>query len=48
MLPLDGLQAREAADGQPLFVPLAAVDHSEDMLRQDLSGLHYHRSVAGL
>jgi hypothetical protein len=39
VVPLDGLQVREAADGQPLFISLAPVDHSKDMLRQDFSGL---------
>jgi hypothetical protein len=28
VLALDGLQVDEAADGQPLFVPLTAVHHS--------------------
>ena len=37
MLPLDGLQVREASDGQPLFVLLAPIDHSVDMLREDFS-----------
>jgi hypothetical protein len=34
VVPLDGLEVREAADGQPLFILLALVDHSVDMLRQ--------------
>lgn len=48
MVPLDSLQVDQAADGQPLFVPLAAVDHPENMLRQDFSRLHDHRLIAGL
>ena len=48
MVPLDGLQVREAANGQPLFVPLTAVHHTVNMLRQEFSGLNYHRLIAGL
>jgi hypothetical protein len=48
VVPIDGLQVREAANGQPLFVPLAAVHHTVNMLRQDFSGLNYHRLIAGL
>jgi len=39
---------REAANGQPLFVPLAAIHHTVNILRQDFSGLNYHRLIAGL
>jgi hypothetical protein len=39
---------REAAHGQPLFVLFALVDHSVNVLRQDFSGLQYHRLIAGL
>lgn len=48
VLPLDGLQVGQAADRQPFFVALTAVDHSVNMLGQDLSRLHYHGLIAGL
>ena len=48
MLPLNSLQMRETADGQPVFVLLAEVHHSINTLRQDFSGLHYHRLITWL
>ena len=48
MFPLHGLQARQASDDQPLFVLLAPIDHAVNMLRQNFSGLHYHRLIVRL
>ena len=48
MVALDRLQVHKATDGEPLFVPLALVDHSVDMLRENFPGLQAHRAVQRL
>ena len=48
VIPLNGLQVSEAADGQPLFILLAPIDHSVNMLCENLFCLHYHRWITRL
>lgn len=45
MVTLDGFQAHKTADCQPLLVVLPAIDHSVNMLGEDLSCLHEDRVV---
>ena len=48
VVPFDRHQVSQAADRQPFFITLAAVDQSVNMLGQDLSGLHCDRLITGL
>jgi hypothetical protein len=42
VIALNGLQTSEPTHGQPLLVKFALVDHSENMLCENLSGLQDH------